>query len=308
MGSTPARRIYAAWLAGALRRGGYGLYFEPNNVPLAFGPRTVVTLHDLSVHEHPQWHTPGRVGQWRRRLAQSLERTDHWITPSAFTRDRLIRLLDVRPECISVIPLAGRNLPDPSQSPAQGLADAVPQSCFLHVGTIEPRKNLPALLDAWLCTGADFRRRNRLVLAGGCGWGPRHLWHRLAEHPVSSEVLACGYVSEAQLAYLLAHARALVLPSTYEGFGLPIVEAARFATPVICSTAPVFAEVAGDAAERIDPTNSEAWAQAMRRMAEDAAWREQCGRRISRVSEAYNWRVTAEAHAALFRRLLTRPG
>jgi alpha-1,3-rhamnosyl/mannosyltransferase len=255
----------------------------------------IATLHDLSVIEHPQWHTPGRVERWRRYLPEAVKRTRQWITVSAFTRDRMIELLGIAQARIAVIPEAARPLPHPRERAA-----GFPENYLLFVGTLEPRKNLALLLDAYARLPVASRSACPLVLLGPPGWGPEKFWHSLIDHPMAREVLVSGYLPDDQLAAALAGARALLLPSFYEGFGLPLLEAMAAGCPVACSHIPAFAEVAGDAAALLPPADVDAWTAIMARAIEDAPWR----RRLAAAGQAhaagYSWDHAARRHAALF--------
>ncbi|HAU36189.1 MAG TPA: hypothetical protein DCX07_00545, partial [Phycisphaerales bacterium] len=111
--------------------------------------------------------------------------------------------------------------PAPARAAQAAREAGLPRRFLLHLGTLEPRKNLVTLLDAWSLLPEDFRREVRLVLAGGVGWGAGVFWSELVNHPAAGEVLVSGYVSDADAAMLLSAALAVIVPSRYEGFGLP---------------------------------------------------------------------------------------
>jgi alpha-1,3-rhamnosyl/mannosyltransferase len=288
-------RGYRGAFAAAARWGNYAAVFQPNNLCPHSSRPMIATLHDLSVIEHPQWHTPGRVERWRRYLPEAVKRTRQWITVSAFTRDRMIELLGIAQARIAVIPEAARPLPHPRERAA-----GFPENYLLFVGTLEPRKNLALLLDAYARLPVASRSACPLVLLGPPGWGPEKFWHSLIDHPMAREVLVSGYLPDDQLAAALAGARALLLPSFYEGFGLPLLEAMAAGCPVACSHIPAFAEVAGDAAALLPPADVDAWTAIMARAIEDAPWR----RRLAAAGQAhaagYSWDHAARRHAALF--------
>lgn len=279
---------YGRLYARHFQRGNYAVSFEPNHLAVGVDSPVVTVMHDLSVLEHPQWHPPDRVAHWRAELENTLRITTRWITVSRFTRSRMVELLSIPREQITVTPLAARPLPAATEA-----AVALPDSYLLHMGTLEPRKNVELLLDAWAGLPDGFRRRVRLVLAGGAGWGGSDFFRRLAEHPAAGEVLWAGQVGEADAAVLLNNAVALLAPSWYEGFGLPIVEAMAAGVPVICSIAEAFAEVAGGAAERLAPDEPGCWREAIRRAVEDENRRTQMAEAGRDRAKLFDWRETA---------------
>jgi len=296
-----AQKSRVTWFAHRFRRGGYVACFEPNHLAIPCVGPTVTTIHDLSVLEHPEWHPVDRVRQWQRSLAPSVASTTRWIADSDFSARRMTELLAIPSERITVIPLAARPLRYPT---AEALAAGrgrmnLPERYLLHLGTIEPRKNLRCLLDAWSRLNADLRRGCRLVLAGGAGWGRPDFWRGLAEHPMAGEVLCTGYISDEQAAWLLAGASGLLQPSWYEGFGLPILEAMACGTGVVCSTAEALVETAGGAADSVDADDVPGWSEAMTRALEDESWRSAMARSGPARAAEFSWATAAAAHAAL---------
>jgi len=304
----PLHAAYTRSFAKAFRRDGYAACFEPNHIAAPSLDPTVTSVFDLSVLEHPQWHPRDRVLYWERTLQGSLRGTRAWIAPSQFTRDRMISILDLAPESIAVIPLAARDLPcpHPEQLPQLKQVRSLPSDYILHLGTIEPRKNLLVLLDAYAALPDRIRSHCKLILAGALGWGGKSFWKAMREHPVSGEVLATGYVGDADAALLLAGATAVVSPSRYEGgFILPLMEATACATPVICSTAEAFRELAAGALEMIDPDDIPAWTGALRRAFEDPHWREETVTAAQLRTRPFSWDRTAQMHEQLFANLLS---
>jgi alpha-1,3-rhamnosyl/mannosyltransferase len=287
----------------AFRRDGYAAYFEPNHIAIPSLDPTVTSIFDLSVLEHPQWHPRDRVLYWEKNLAGSLRSTRHWIVSSKFTRDRMVSVLGLPAESITVIPLAARNLPYPApeQLPQMKQAKGLPQNYILHLGTVEPRKNLLVLLDAYAALPGQIRSECKLILAGALGWGGRSFWKSIAEHPVSAEGLGTGYVSDTDAALLLAGATAVVAPSRYEGgFILPLMEATACGTPVICSTAEAFRELAAGAVEMIDPDDKCGWTAALRKAFEDPQWRAETVRAAQQRCRPFSWERTARMHEQVF--------
>lgn len=280
------------------RGGGFAAYFEPNHIAYPCDGPTVTTIHDLSVLDHPEWHPADRVRQWDASLKATMKQTAGWITDSRFSAGRMESVLSIPPERISVIPLAGRALPYPPRAEALAMTKSwgLPPQFILHVGTIEPRKNIAALLEAHAKLPAARHRSCPLVLAGGRGWGSARFWQELTGHRAAADALTCGYVSDAHAAVLLSAAAAVVAPSRYEGFGLPVLEAFAAGTPVICSDIPPFREIAEGCAEMIDPLDASAWAAAMIRAMEDDSWRQDRVKAGMIRAGRYSWAAAAAAH------------
>ncbi len=293
------QKMYAWAFRRTMRRGKYLACFEPNYLAIDCGCPTVATIHDLSVVEHPEWHPPDRVKQWEVDLPESLAATSRFIAVSEFTSERMQAAWDIPSEKISVIPLAAHPLPFPAE---EQIASAkkfarLPQRYLLHVGAIEPRKNIATILDAYASLPDNFRNEVKLVLVGPTGWGQPDFWRSLIQHPIAGEVLTAGYASNGQLAVLLAGAEALLAPSNYEGFGLPVLEAMACGTAVICSDIPAFREVGADAAVNLPPTDTDKWREAMLRSISDPDWRLAAGRAGRARAAEFSWSLAAARHA-----------
>jgi len=235
----------------------------------------VVTVHDLALLRHPgafpRWH---RV-TGTRALRAGVAAADAIVCVSAFTRDELTELLDVPPERARIVP----NAVDPVFSTDGVAADG---DYVLAVGTLEPRKNLQAAVEAARLAGAELR------VAGATGWGG---------------VAVDGWVGEPsdhELATLMRGARCLVYPSLYEGFGLPVLEAMACGTPVVTSRGGATEEVAGGAAVLVDPRDPAAIASGI----------EEAGRRREELfaagrerAAAFTWDRSADLVEALWREL-----
>lgn len=165
---------------------------------------------------------------------------------------------------------------------------------FLFVGTIEPRKNLENLLLAFKDHVLAKGRISQLVIAGGNGWGKLNLSSRISTLGLDKHVTQLGSVSDEQLAGLYKNAYCLVMPSWYEGFGLPLVEAMAFSIPMITSNNSSMTEVAGDAALYVDPASVASIRQAMSDIAENSALHETLASNAKKRSQLYSWEQTAD--------------
>jgi glycosyltransferase involved in cell wall biosynthesis len=268
--------------------------------------RSVFTLHDLIFQFDPGSHKPLNIAYLRTMMPRFLRRANAIITVSECSKRDAVRIYHVPPDKIRVI----YEGVDPRFGPIsnlQSLADLrrkynLPDRFILHVGTIEPRKNLPLLFEA--LTAPDLRDAT-LVVAGQTGWLTESIFAQLDALGVRDRVVFTGYVPDADLPTLLSAAAALVMPSKYEGFGLPVLEAMACGTPVIASNAASLPEVGGDAALYAPPDDPRAWVESIRRVLTDEMLRASLREKGLRQAARFRWdvaaRETAEVYAAVAR-------
>ncbi len=252
------------------------LFVPAHVLPIVHPTRSVVTVHDLGYLHYPQAHT--RWARWYLRWATSysVRGAARVIADSQATKRDLINYCRAAPERVTVV-YPGY---DPSFAPVHDHAKVaaireryrMPGEYIIYVGTLQPRKNLITLVDAFgnLLTEA---RSVHLVIVGRKGWLYEPLFARVRQLHLEERVHFPGYVPQPDLPALLTGAQAFVLPSLYEGFGLPVLEAMACGTPVICSNVSSLPEVAGDAAILINPHDTTGLVQALRRVLDDAALR-----------------------------------
>ncbi len=290
------RSAHEAAFALDSRLRAYSAYWEPNFLAIPSGLPTVTTLHDISVLDHPQWHPADRVSAWESRLKRAINVTASWMVPTDFSIQRMTTVLGIPRERIEFIPLAARPLPfpKPDEGPAALEKAGLPHRYLVVFGTIEPRKGIDIVLDAWAAQPDSVRAACRLIVAGAPGWGSRSFWNKIVDHPVAGDVLATGYVTDTQAALLLWGARATLLGSRYEGFGLPILESMACGTPVVCSDIPAYREVAGDAAARVDPDDADGWVSAIRNAVDSPEWVAPLIKAGYEQEKRFSWKQTAD--------------
>jgi alpha-1,3-rhamnosyl/mannosyltransferase len=268
--------------------------FHASNL-LRYPPRRAkvsATLHDLTSWILPELHRSATLKADLRFAKEVLARADGIIAVSESSRRDAVRILGLVPEKIRVI------YPGvPAAYFAARKPEAPAKPWFLSVGTIEPRKNLETLLDAWVSLPGDWRAGFELRVAGMEGWNAdgtvRRLRRLAAEDP---SVRYLGYVKEEELVELTAGAVALVYPSLYEGFGIPVAQAMAAGCPVITSNLSSLPEVTGGAALLVDPRSAAEISGAMRRMAESPALREELVRIGRERASVFTWpRACAES-------------
>jgi alpha-1,3-rhamnosyl/mannosyltransferase len=262
------------------------------------GPRPlIVTIHDVSYERHPEWY-PYRRDPLRRAFYRWSARTaDSVITVSEFSKREIVAAYALPDELIYVIPLAAASIFQPASRAA---ADAPPY--VLHVGDLHPRRNLDVALRAVLRVRSRVSELAdlRLVLAGvDRGVGDRL---RDAGGPA---VDVRGAVPDELLLPLYQRARALVYPSSYEGFGIPLLEAMACGTPVVAARAASIPEIAGDAALLVHPRNEDGWADAIAAVAADGSFVAARLRDAGlRRAAAFTWTRTAERTMAVYVRAI----
>jgi len=266
------------WLYGAERASAAAHVdiFHGTNFAIPFFSRrpTVLTLHDLSPWRNPKWHQSKSAAQIRRRTPYLLPCASHIITPSEAIRREAIARFRIAPDRITAIPLAASAhfRPTPHES----------DPYFLFVGTLEPRKGLLTLLEAWRATGCKIPLR----IAGRT----REDFKPLTPEP---NLHLLGEVPDSDLPALYTNSTAVIYPSEYEGFGLPVLEAMQCGAIVITSNDPALLELTGEAARHFTTT------QELTHLLSSTAPQNMCQAAIARAQN-YTWQKTAQQTQAIY--------
>jgi len=295
--SQPAARI--AWeqltLPSLIRQKHIDVLHSPVNVLPAWLPRDcagVVTLHDLAFLRFPNILTRSKRLYHRMFTVRSIRRASMVIAVSNSTKQDAIELVGVPGErvqtvytCIdtrfSIVPGAEELQ---SFREKQGLTGGY----LLYLGTLEPRKNITTLVEAYAQLRKTYAISEKLVLAGGKGWLYDAIFERVQQLGLASEVLFAGYVADAEQALWYRAASAFVYPSLYEGFGIPVVEAIACGVPVVTSNVSSLPEAGADIALCIDPYNVEAMAAAMYQALTDQTFRQKCSTMAPVVTQRFS--------------------
>ena len=299
----------AGWMLTGLpltaRRARVDVFHAPAyTIPLGVRP-VVVTIHDVSYARHPEWYPYKRDPLRRAFYRRSAVSADRIVTDSSFSKAEIVAAYGVAPTSIDVVPLAASKAFVPG--PPLPLPAGCPPRFVLHVGDLHARRNLGMVARAL----RTVRARNRslddvtLVLAG-VDRGAGAALGTLVTHAGGSTPLVTftGSIDEAALVALSRSAAALVYPSRYEGFGLPLLEAMACGVPVVAAGTSSIPEVTGDAAVLLDPDDESAWADAIERILDDQA--HAGALRAAGIVRAgqFSWDRTARETAAVYRRLL----
>jgi glycosyltransferase involved in cell wall biosynthesis len=275
------------------------LLWSPANTGPITVRRQVVTVHDVAVLEHPEWFE-SRFARWYQWMTPRLvKRVQRVITVSKFSKRRLVELTGIPESRVVVIPNGvdsrfHRRGCEEIDRVRQTLQIPSPRY-MLSLGSIEPRKNLATLLESWKLAIARLPQEFWLVVAGVVGSG--HIFQGSGIETVPERVMFAGFVNDEDLPALYSGATALLYPSIYEGFGLPVLEAmASGCVPVVADTT-ALPEVVGDAGIMIDPCDTEQIASAIIRIADDTDLRKVLrGRGVDRSRE-FAWERSAASTA-----------
>ena len=261
---------------------------------------SVVTIHDLVWRQFPETMRTRNLWLERALMGPSIWQADRIICVSRFTASEVSRYYPSAVGRCTVIHEAAETSVAIDKPPAE-----IPEKYLLFVGTLEPRKNLPRLLRA--CAQLrDDATMLPLVIVGGGGWGDEDLPALIAELALEGRVILSGYVSDAQLQAIYAGAHCLLMPSLYEGFGLPVLEAMQHGVPVIASSTSSLPEVVGNAGLLVNPYSVDELAQAIRSMLTTPALREELSARAQLRAQQFCWQRAAAETLQVFEEVLAQ--
>lgn len=281
------------------------VFFTPAHViPLGYRGLSLATVHDLGYEYFPEAHPRRQLAYLRWSTRHNARAARTVIADSNATRDDLVRLYSVDPAKIAVV-YPGidpelRRIQDPEPIEAACAGHGIGLPYLLHLGTLQPRKNLVRLVEAYAAAGLH-EQGYALVLAGKTGWLAQPILAAIDRQPpaVRDRIHLTGYIGETEKNLLLSGATALVFPSLYEGFGLPVLEAQACGTPVICANTSSLPEVAGEGALLVNPLDAGAWAEALRRVVADGALQAALVERGQANLGRFDWDKTAAGVMAL---------
>jgi len=262
-------------------------FVPAHSLPFAFPGKAVVTVHDLGYKYFPEAHT--RLGRLYLDLTTrfSAWRASHILADSQATADDLNHFYGTSRDRIAVV-YPGVSAPKISHEPIHNKYK-LPDEYFVFIGTLQPRKNIKGIVQAYKKYRAQVENPVGLVLAGGKGWLFDEEWIKDVDG-----VQLTGYIDEADKGALLSGSVALVFPTLFEGFGFPVIEAMHCHTPVIASTTSSLPELVGDAGLLVDPQDTDAIADAMTRLAKDQDLRKTLIEKGLRQAQQFTWRRAAE--------------
>ncbi len=274
------------------------IFFMPNWTMLSVNSLTkvVLTVHDLSPLVFPEFYTiKDRVWHWFTNIPKLVQTANKIVAVSQFTKMTLIEKLAIDPDKIIVAPLGvdhDNYRPNLNIDRLREVRNrySLPGDFVLYLGTVEPRKNISRLIQAFEQTKEPVS----LVIAGRLGWKYKTILEQIERSPKRRFIKLLGYVSEADKPYIMKLARVFAWPSLYEGFGLPVLEAMAVGTPVLTSNVSSLPELAGDAAILVDPYSVNDISRGLALLLTDSNLREQYSAKGQARSQEFTWEKCAE--------------
>ncbi|MFN8057837.1 MAG: glycosyltransferase family 1 protein [Vicinamibacterales bacterium] len=270
---------------------------HPLLIPARRGAR-IVTIHDLDFLRHPERSAAEVRRDYARLVEDHAHRADHVVVSSAYTAGEVHQRLGVPRSRISVCRVGAPAWPARQTKPRPGH--------ILFMGTLEPRKNVAGLLEAYAHLLHRLPDAPDLVLAGRATAAAQPWLDALKQPPLAGRARHLGYVTDDVRRELYEGARLLVLPSFDEGFGIPVLEAMTVGVPVVAAERGALPEVLGDAGQLVDPMDAPSIAQAMERVLREDRFAELCTSRGLRRARTFNWDASARALAAAYAEALER--
>ena len=276
-------------------------------MPLRASRPIVVTVHDVTFFTEPTMHTTGRGTFYRSATRTALRRATRCVVPSVATRDELVRVLDADPDTLDVVPHGVDHgtfrLPSEDEKRrVRGRLGLGEQDYVAFLSLLEPRKNVPSLVRAWVRACEGRTDPPVLVLAGGAGWDDL-VDTAIAEVPADLRVLRPGYLRYSDLPGYLGGATVVAYPSHGEGFGLPVLEAMACGAPVLTTRRLSLPEVGGEAVAYTEPDVASI-ARELAALLDDSARRAQLAAAGHERSMQFSWEASAEKHLVAYARAL----
>lgn len=307
---TPCHHRLERWLLGLeLLPHHLEIMHSPDFIPPAFGARRrVITVPDLNFLYYPQFLTDESRRYYRDQIQWAVEQADHIVAISHYTREDLLRKLQLPESKVTAIPLAA----DPIFEEVPG-EEAVKSTLkefglepgfVLFVGTLEPRKNIPTLLRAYARLRQKTAIEVPLVLVGRRGWLFDQIFETIEEQGIAAHVRHLEGVGDKDLVSLYHAAGVLACPSHYEGFGFPVVEAMHCGCPVIASDRASLPEVVGSAGLLLDADDEVAWTDAIYRVLTDEDLRSELIPSGYEQARSFTWESTASTTLRVYEQLI----
>lgn len=285
------------------------VFHGPNFFVPACADKGVITVHDLSVFKFPETHPAERVRQFERDFSRSVAQSVHVITDSQTTRAEVMAFTGLDASRVTAVPLgvSAAYAPRPDNEIAAQLRKygLRPRGYALCVSTLEPRKKIEQLLSAWEYLPAALRLAYPLMLVGSSGWLSEAVQAKIHRGTAQGWVRYLGYVSESDLPALYAGAAVFVYPSTYEGFGLPPIEAMACGVPVVVSGQSCLPEVTQGAALIVEPDDVPAFATVLEQSLTDVAWRSHAVAAGLKVAASYTWQRCVDETVKVYQRAVS---
>lgn len=304
---TPSHHKLERWtLSAELSHRCVDVLHSPDFIPPLLGARRkVITVHDLNFLYYPQFLTRESLSYYERQIGWAVRAADHIAADSEATRMDLIEKLNVSPGKVTTVYLAASNSYGikPSQVAVDNTLEELNLSSdfILFVGTVEPRKNLPVLIHAYELLRREKSCEAPLVLVGGRGWLDDQVFATIKRLGIEQNVIHLTGIDDRQLAHIYRAAAVLAMPSFYEGFGLPVLEAMHCDCPVVSSNRGSLPEVVGSAGILLDPDDVDSWVRALDEVLTDEDVREKMVLGGREQAGKFSWKRAAESMLSIYR-------
>ncbi|MFH1644882.1 MAG: glycosyltransferase family 1 protein, partial [Candidatus Omnitrophota bacterium] len=274
--------LHIPGFAGPIKKGNY---------------KKITTVHDLIGMIYPE--NLGIMSRlyWQRWLPMCVKNSDFIIADSVNTRNDIIRLLNIPEERIEVVYLAVDSIYKPLTNAGQDVLNSygIRGDYILNVGTVEPRKNIPALIEAFSRCLKELSRDDLfLVIVGKKAWGYEDCVKMTQKYSIKEKIVFCDYARQVDMPLLYNGAEAFVYPSLYEGFGLPVLEAMSCGIPVVCSDVSSVPEIAGEAGYYFDPNHKDSMLKALVTALNDPGLRESLSKKSLERARIFSWDKTVK--------------
>ena len=285
--------IRARKVLSSLAKNGF-TYFEPSFVPMRFNGDIITTIHDLSFITYPDFHPIERVNYLKKMVKQAISVSKHIMVDSNFIKKELLDNYSIAEDKVSTVYLGVEHkfkAYEKEQVTSTLTNLNIEANAFiLSVATLEPRKNLTKLVEAYRNLPVELKNKYPLVLVGNSGWKNSSLVDSIQDLVDSKHIIVTGYLSDTQLNHVYSSATLFVYPSIYEGFGLPVIEAMASGTAVITSNCGATAEVAGESALLVSPTSAKAITDGMSSILEDDELRGALEKMAVQRASLFTWK------------------
>lgn len=275
-------------------------------VPPKIRGRIIVTIYDMVYKLFPETMARSNYKRLEKELKSSADRADKIVTISMNSKKEIMEYLDVAEDRIDIVyPGIDANIYS-KDFPPQRFEETkakyrLPSRYILYLGTLEPRKNIGRIIDAYVLFIKEADEEINLVIAGKKGWMFDEIFKKVEDYGLEDKIIFTGYVDEGDKPLIYKMSDLFIFPSLYEGFGMPVLEAMAAGVPVITSNTSALPEVAGDAALLINPLDVEDIAYAIKKLMKDEALRNSLIQKGQKRSRDFSWKKSAEKLLDIYR-------